>query len=309
VTVIGGPEDRGAVLENPRAVLTVGDAIVVLEPKAPHVKLFGIDGKVRQQFGRDGSGPGEFRFAAALAYDSATRRLVVFDPANGRADYYRLTDTLRYETSLRSALPVQDGCFLRGRLFVLALHDGHIVQELSSQPKDLSIQQSIGEPKSTHPLADHPIFRRQVVQGSIFCDAVHQQLVVASLSVGAVQLLSLPTLNQVTIQLDGFVPLAFTAVDGGGLRQSAPPGGEYDESARIRPAADGVRVIVGHVDRDHRGVGDYAKYQEMVVSQNGGQKKGAVSSWLEVGAAQGRVVCYQGAPYPTVAVFAAPRCP
>lgn len=117
--LIGGEADQGGSLEHPQALMVLPGLIVVMEGGAPFLKLFGTDGRLRQQTARLGSGPGELREPHAMAFDPLTRRLVVFDPPNGRADYYILTDTLRYETpphgaqSVRSLLHARSA--VRGR--------------------------------------------------------------------------------------------------------------------------------------------------------------------------------------------------
>lgn len=306
--VMGGEADHGGSLEHPWAVAAIPGMIVVLERGAPHLKLFGTDGRLRQQAARNGAGPGELREPRAMAYDPATRRLVVFDPPNGRANYYILRDTLRYETARRTALNPSAACFVNGKLYALDLHEGRIIHELVPEGSKLTITRSLGVPRSDHPLAKHEMFRMYHTMGTMYCDQPGHQILVGAMSLGTVQVVSLGAAAQRTVQLRDFLPLVYSATESS-LTMAVPPGGQWDEVAGIRPGPDGFRIIAGHSDMEHKGLGDYSLYREHVLTAAGIRPNPVVSHWLEIGTESGRVICYQGSPYPTVGIFAGARCP
>jgi hypothetical protein len=308
VVLIGGEADQGGPLEHPWALTVLPGLIVVLERGAPFLKLFGTDGRLRQQTVRAGSGPGEFREPHAMAFDPVTRRLVVFDPPNGRADYFILDDTLRYETSRRTTVNPLDACFLGGKLYALELIEGRIIHELAGRGAELSITRSLGAPRSSHPLAAHEMFQGTLAQGPMLCDEAGNRIVAASRGAGTIQVVSLGSEPQRTVQPPGFIPLNYSAT-ATSLTMGFPPGGESDLVAGIRPDADGFRIIAGRANREHRGLGEYAYYREFVVTATGVRPNPAVTHWAEIGMDGRRVVCYQGSPYPTVAIFAGSRCP
>jgi hypothetical protein len=312
IILIGGEAEKGGALEHPRAVALLPDRIVVLERGEPFLKVFGIDGRLRQQAVRQGAGPDEMREPHSMAWDPVSRRLVVFDPPNGRADYFSLDDTLRYETARRTTLNPFSACFMGGKLYALDLHEGRIVHELRPDGAELTITRSLGEPRSSHPLAQHPMFQGYVAFGPMYCDEAGNRLVVGAFNLGTVQVVSLGSAGQRTIQLPNFIPLDYSAGGKGrtaSLSMSLPAGGEWDEITGIRPDADGIRLIAGHGDKSHEGLGDYAFYREHILTPTGVRPKPAVRHWVEIGIDRGRAVCYQGSPYPTLAIFAERRCP
>ena len=306
--VIGGDKDQGGTLEYPRAIASAAGSIIVLERGAPHLKLFTSTGRLRQQIGPSGAGPSEFREPVALAVDLVALRLAVFDPANGRATIYAIQDTLRYDTSLHVPIYVSAACFMDGRLYALGLHNGRLIHEMVATSSDLTVSRSLGLPRSEHPLATHPLYQNRLAQGVLYCDARSRRIIIGSLSTGIVQLVSLDSQSQETVTLTNFVPLTFEAIPNG-LAQSVPPSGEWDEIVGIRPSHDGIRVIIGHADREHHGVGDYAHFREQTISRGGAQTQARTTRWQEVDVTSTRAICYQGSPYPTVTIHSAIRCP
>ena len=307
--VIGGEHGLGGELVGPQTVLLYGQSLLVLEREAPFLKLFTLaNGRLRQSVGRLGSGPGEFRSPSALAVDTQGRQLIVFDPANGRATTFRLGDTLTLDGTRSVPLHVEDACFADRRLYVLGLHEGHLVHELASGASELRKVRSIGRPAVNHPLADHPMFQDRVAQGVILCKESASQVIIGSLSVGSIHVLDLVRGQQATFMLQGFIPLRFEAVPNG-LRQSLPAGGQFDEVVGLHWAAGGVRVVTGRGNLAHHGRDDYLQYSETLLSLTGDQRIVGRTRWREIGRYRDRTICYQATDYPTVAVFRTSRCP
>lgn len=87
-----------------------GRSVAVLDAVAPHVKVYGADGRLRAAFLERGGGPRESRFPSALAAlgDSA---LMVSD-VSGRVAVFRLDGKLLWETRVSSlaVLAAVDAC-------------------------------------------------------------------------------------------------------------------------------------------------------------------------------------------------------
>lgn len=141
---------------------------------------------------------------------------------------------------------------MRGRLFAADLHAGRIIHELAGQGAELDITRSLGLPRSSHPLAEHEMFRGYVAMGPMLCDEAGNRIVAAGSSLGTVQVVSLGGVEQRTVQLSGFIPLAFSAT-GTSLTLAVPPGGQWDQVTGIRPGPEGFRIIAGHANVEHRG--------------------------------------------------------
>lgn len=95
VARIDGTADTTSPLINPgtSAIDALG-RIVVLEQSPVSIKIFERDGRLVRQFGREGSGPGEFRNPSLVAFDSL---IVVDDPQLARLEVFDSTGRLLHE--------------------------------------------------------------------------------------------------------------------------------------------------------------------------------------------------------------------
>jgi hypothetical protein len=102
---------RGDHLLNPQRLALCGTHVVVLDFEDPHVTAF-VDGTFKWRFGREGSGPAEFRTPGSVSCD-ASGRLWVPDRGNGRIQIIAsdggLASSLPTELSVRRLAPTPNG--------------------------------------------------------------------------------------------------------------------------------------------------------------------------------------------------------
>ena len=94
----------GGVLGQPALVRACGGGIIVLDLGLTQVIRLSRELKVLWRYGREGSGPGEFRAPMDVACDAAGRAWIV-DPANSRIT--RLTSSGRLDTLVALEVPAQ----------------------------------------------------------------------------------------------------------------------------------------------------------------------------------------------------------
>jgi DNA-binding beta-propeller fold protein YncE len=78
-----------APLNRPVGLAIAGGSLYVVDAQAHAVFVFGLDGKFQFQFGRRGTGPGEFNFPTCIAADDRGH-LVVSDTMNSRVQVFDL---------------------------------------------------------------------------------------------------------------------------------------------------------------------------------------------------------------------------
>jgi DNA-binding beta-propeller fold protein YncE len=79
----------GTPLKRPVGLAIAGDSLYVVDSQAHAIFVFGLDGKFKFQFGRRGSGPGEFNFPTCAAADGRGH-LIVSDTMNSRVQIFDL---------------------------------------------------------------------------------------------------------------------------------------------------------------------------------------------------------------------------
>lgn len=112
--LIGGEEDRGAILGRVVQVIALPQGLAILERSAPHLRYFDAQGRLRQTLGRSGAGPGEFRAPFSLSFDHTTGQLSVVDPQNARVTLYAVGDTLALRTTHQVDVPMIRAVCARG---------------------------------------------------------------------------------------------------------------------------------------------------------------------------------------------------
>ncbi len=78
-----------APLRRPVGLVIAGDRLYVVDAQAHAVFVFGLDGKLQFQFGRRGTGPGEFNFPTCAAADQRGH-LLITDTMNCRVEVFDL---------------------------------------------------------------------------------------------------------------------------------------------------------------------------------------------------------------------------
>jgi hypothetical protein len=307
--VIGGEDDRGAALFDPKDIAVVHDRIVVLDSDAPYLKVFRVDGRLVQAFGTKGEGPAEFQAAYRFAVDTAAKRVYVYDRANARATVFALGDSLAPVSTLRLPSRLEGTCVKGGRHYAMGLHDGKLVHELEQSGDELRVVRSFGIARANHPLDDVRMFQSSVGQGRLVCDHVNGTVTAVSASTGVAQVISLTSGRQQTLSLTGLVPLSFKAVAQGGrpgVMQWAEQGYfDHVRTAWLTPR--GIRLLAERVNTEDRD--KPTTVTEWLLTPSGALEKSATSRQLEIGRSGASIVCYARTPYPTIEVFRATRCP
>ena len=105
--------------------------IVVLDFMAREIRWFGADGSFRGRAGRQGSGPGEFRYPYGLAIDDQGL-IHVLDPGNLRVSVFRMADSTLTLVSSARTIFARRLCTLGPRRFVTwPLTDG-VIHEIDA---------------------------------------------------------------------------------------------------------------------------------------------------------------------------------
>lgn len=304
---IGGDAAIGTELGARARVFRLPDHLLVVERDAPFLKLVTADGRVRQQIGRLGGGPGEFRQPTAAYFDSARREVLVVDGAAVRVSVFAVGDSLRYLRSLTSPEPSLEGiCRLRGRLFGLVRNAPTMLREFRIDSDRLIVLRSFAEPKTLHPLASVPALRNEA-SGSLHCDERQGELVVISRTLGEVHRIDPEGRRHTVHPLPGFAVMSMVA-SGGAFAAEIRQGDIFDVVANVVPRADGLGVVVarGMQTPQGRRIIGYLTYS---LAARPPANAPPVEAWGQVAVVRGGVVCVQEEPIPTLAMFAADRCP
>lgn len=306
-TLVGGEDELISPLIDPRQVDLVDDRLLVLESAAPFLSLYAPDGRLIQRIVRSGSGPLEMRFGAAFAFAPASRELWVFDTPNSRALVFSLTDTLAFRRSVRMPTNVVSACFLGRQLWISAYLGGMAVHRLEERDGDAQVVASAGRPRTTHPAAEHPLFKSFAAQGKIVCDEKARTVTMVSRRVGLAVSVDAATMTERTAPVPSFRPVLFEVEDATALHQRLPADGRFDQVVDARVGPDGAIVVtLGEADREHPGGGEYARYRE--VRLDAPASSGSVRRWRQLGAVGTRRFCYRSSPVPEIGATSANAC-
>ena len=125
--------------------LTVGPNadVFVLDAKNFLVRRYSPLGEPHGQIGREGDGPDEFRWPASIAFDGEGHLVVLSLAHQNLARFGIDPDAMWFLDAPRLPFPARDICFLGSRTYILAVHEGHLVHEVS---KEGELIRSFGEP-------------------------------------------------------------------------------------------------------------------------------------------------------------------
>jgi hypothetical protein len=303
VTVGGGRStvELGTILD----VVALPSHFLILDKNAPHLRLVDQNGQLRQTVGRAGSGPGEYLVPSAVAFDSAANRVLVVDRANARVTEYHVGDTLRLGRTLpTNVVNLLDVCVSKGKLFGISGSKTTLLEELEIQDGRLVSKRGLGKPRSSHPLANHPMVVGRSSWGPLYCDP-SGFVWIASKVLGDVHRVNIGTGEHQTVAVRDFHPIRLQAEAGGALSFSAPDGW-YEEISGVVTTSSGLRVVLTSLNRD----GSVREYQFLdLASDLSSQGSRIASKWRQIDGSSRRAVCIVDDPVPMVTVFNGGRCP
>lgn len=166
-----GAEDGedAAVFGNMVSTTILDDStIAIVDGTVSEVRLFTHTGRHVQTFGREGSGPGEFRSAVAVvrAPDGA---LIVADSRRNLQYFYWNGNAYEHRRSVTVPVGVRSMCFLGGTLFIngASIDDGKVLRAIDGNGVVLRAFGEVYRSSSA-------IINYQVAQGRIACDEARQ---------------------------------------------------------------------------------------------------------------------------------------
>ena len=303
--IIGGEENRGAELGTIQHVLVLPSRLVVIDGSAPFYRVFDHTGRLVQSFGQAGSGPGEYRAVDAIAYDSASREVWVYDRRLARLTRFAAGDTLRPIASHQSSVTsVSALCAMNGRFYALSAHGGRFVHELAVQENRIESRRSYGEPKTARDVAANPGLRNNSANGALYCDAPREVVYAGATLYGEIHRVDLQTGTHTFTPIPAFVGMEFRP-NGDAVMMSMPARGWVDRIVDLRMARGGVEVVLA---ASPAGPGR-SPFSLLTLTSAGAASARVAYAWRPLGRAGGRVVCSTDDPAPTIAFFALERCP
>lgn len=150
--------------------------LYVLDRQDNRIRVFGSDGRFLAEAGREGGGPGEFRYLAGsdITEEGA---LLIADSGNGRVTRLRLEEggALTTEAVIPLGFPPMDVCSLGERMYVLrrsnlvGAEESGMIQEIDSTGR---ILRTFGDPIQTPPEDRREIgeWNHMLNLGTLACD-------------------------------------------------------------------------------------------------------------------------------------------
>lgn len=304
---IGGEDAIGTEIGLRARVVQLPRHLLLIERDAPFLKLITPEGQVRQQLGRLGGGPAEFRQPSAAFFDATRGELYVVDGAAVRVSVYALRDSLRFVRSLAASEPGLEGlCMMRGRWFGLVRNAPTMLREFAVEGDRLVVRRSFAEPKSLHPLSAVPALRNEA-SGMLYCDDRAGELIVVSRTLGEVHRIDTEGTRHAVHAIPGFTAMPFGTRNGtffSEIRQ----GSTFDIASAVAPVTGDVFVVVARravTPQGQRTVG-YFTQPLSAAAANGSP---TLEPWGHVAEFAAGAVCLREEPAPTLAMFPGGRCP
>jgi hypothetical protein len=308
--VIGGENSRETELGVFSAVVILPQYLVVLEGDAPFIKLFDHRGFLVQSIGRKGDGPGEFRAATAAAYDAAKRELVVVDRLARRLSRFAVGDSLAFVSAYVTPVNEMRGvCVVDAKTYVSGTLGDSLIHELAVEGNRMVVRRSLGTRRSTHKLADHPIYRRQVGWGHMSCDARSQRIFYVAL--GDLHTIDIRSGEHSVVAMPNFTQRIFEATGPQRMTALLPPGGVWHDALAVMPLAGAAVVTIG--TRDQAGgtspEGVLTSFAQVTMTATGIETARTSHRWQPIGTSGRYAVCAVLDPVPTIGYFSRGACP
>lgn len=242
---LGGERDVGGDIFARLADLAFDarNRMLILDDADNRLAVVGLDGRLRQRFGRAGAGPGEFRAPTSVAV-TASGTLVVFDAANSRLTQYDVSaaDSVRFIGTATMPVRAYDACTIGERIFVLADDGRNMIHEFALSSAGLRRIRSFGELSTTDPKEADPRFRIMLTMGHLACAPDGTALAFAAEHIGQVWTFSTTGEERAHIALAPFSGISVELTEGG-FRYIWPQDGAIAQVKSVELLADGaVRV-------------------------------------------------------------------
>lgn len=281
--------------------------LLVIENDAPFIKVFTHDGKLVQRIGRAGGGPGEFRAARSIAYDSVSRTAWVLDARLARVSRFSVGDTLRLlgqNTSLVTNM--RNLCAMNGRVYALSVFKGALVHEIAIENDRVVSRRAFGAPTSSHPQSRAAAIQQMAATGPMVCDAPRNVVYTVAANLGELHRIDVATGNHTTVSVRDFVRPAIS-VDSIGARFGRAAGKPSEMILGVYGDIDGFGIVImPGVGVDHE---NEPPLNSVKVSPTGAQSTRITHKWRPIGRVGANVVCAALDPAPTIAYFRLPKCP
>jgi hypothetical protein len=206
--------------------------LLVLDAKFSEVRLYSADGKLVTKAGKLGAGPGEFRAARSVAFDSAGR--IYVGDTDHSIDRFRraANNVLTYDTSFTVGVDARDLCRIGDRLYVhgSSMKMDGLIQVFGEDGRRVGVFGKLY--KSGSPGIDF-----QANEGRIACSAELGLLAYARTSlVGEVRVYSSDGRPLWRTEIAGYQPITVTSHSNGGLSVRMPEKGFHRlESLEFKP--------------------------------------------------------------------------
>lgn len=215
---LGGERDIGGDIFARLAdvAFDASNRVLILDDADNRLAVVGLDGRLRQRFGRTGGGPGEFRTPTSVAV-TASGRLVVFDAQNSRLTHYDVSasDSVRFVGTASMPVRAYDACTIGERIFVLADDGRNTIHEFALSPAGLRRVRSFGELSTADPKEADPRFRIMLTKGHLACAPDGTGLAFAAEHIGQVWTFSTTGEERAHIMLSPFSGIGIELTEGG----------------------------------------------------------------------------------------------
>lgn len=220
------------------AISEDGNYVFALDRLKHRLTAISRSGAIIGSAGRDGGGPGEFRYpSAVIAADSVA---LVVDAALGRMSSWVVRGNslvLKQELSSTVFLETRDACALGGSIVLLRLWDGRIIQRVAP---DGAVVRAFGAPFATE---RHPVMAAATTFGYVACDSRSGSVYVAGSYVPVVRRYRENGDLLWETSVPGIHPYVIKPV-GAGIQYQRPEGREHPQFVvSLVPLSDSTLVI------------------------------------------------------------------
>lgn len=282
------------------AVSGDGRYVFVLDRLRFRLSALSQSGAFIESVGREGGGPGEFRYpSAVIANDSVAQ---VFDASLGRMSSWVVRGdslVLKPEVSSTMFLETRDACALDDSIVLLRLWNGTIVQQVAPNG---TLVRSFGLPFRTE---RHPVMAGATTFGYVACDSRNGGVYVAGSYVPVVRRYRANGDLVWEASLPGIHPYVIKAV-GAAINYGRPEGGQFPQLVTsLVPLGDSILAVqYGDVRPGIRQASDITDVTTVILSADNGSVlwQGTALPRLDL-ARRNHVYSHPNDPFPQVQRF------